>query len=980
MALKTKIIVQQILNIDDTTTTASKYPKYTVVLGTSISSITASELTGAVEASAASAAAAKDSEIAAKESETNAKDSENLAAIYANSSETSATQSAASATEAERQAGLSKDSADASATSAEESKGFRDSAELAAQNAEQSRLLAEQAKKDAEAAKTAAATSEQNAATSATESTNQAIAAAGSATEAGEYATTAKDSEIAAKTSELNAKNSENESAISAEASEASASQSAISASQSAASATKAAESSAAAKISETTAIESSAAAKTSEINAKTSETNAKTSETNAAAYAAAAKTSETNAADSAASASDSKGFRDEAEAFAAQASTSALAAKNSETNTKTSEINSKASEDAAKLAQQSASGSANTATQAMTTTKGYRDEAEVFKNTATTAATTATDKALEAAGSATIAGEKATNATSAADRAETAAASAEQVMQASLKKDQNLNDLANKDLAREALKVEAVNSVKDQYAGAYNSFRNPAWTYELRIANNGEWRVARNDNNSTSALSIGAGGTGAENVAQARINFQVNRFNQGDGETFIQSPDTIKYLTVGNDGWGYWNTATQQFVPLGIQQGGTGATSDVGARKNLNTPVGGQAIIIPNNSNILGFMSTYAESGYYSSGELVTYQPPESSGWWMYELHVHGKNSNGHVEYGNIVATAMNGNKWGIICSAGSWGGWYRIARSDRQLMLLSPDAQSALGDYSIAIGDHDSGLKWDRDGHISAFADSARIFAWTPSGINTYRVISSYVDDNARGMYVNGVRRGDPNALIAGQVEGGSFVDWRSRASGLLVEHTGFDSAVAIFKSVYWGKDWIVGMDVVPWTSGGAETHLYVKGAEFIFDSAGNGSASNWVSRSDIRLKAHLKEIETASDKIDYLTGYTYYKRNNLIEDENSVYSIEAGLIAQDVERVLPEAVHSLNNDGQLDPKGEAIKGINYNGVVALLVNAFKEQKAKIDNQQEEINVLRNELYELKNLVKSMLNGNAPTITELP
>ncbi|QXV84576.1 lateral tail fiber protein [Escherichia phage SuperGirl] len=983
MALKTKIIVQQILNIDDTTTTASKYPKYTVVLGTSISSITASELIGAVEASAASAAAAKDSEIAAKESETNAKDSENLAAIYANSSETSATQSAASATEAERQAGLSKDSADASATSAEESKGFRDSAELAAQNAEQSRLLAEQAKKDAESAKTAAATSEQNAATSATESTNQAIAAAGSATEAGEYATTAKDSEIAAKTSELNAKNSENESAISAEASEASASQSAISASQSAASATKAAESSAAAKISETTAIESSAAAKTSEINAKTSETNAKTSETNAAAYAAAAKTSETNAADSAASASDSKGFRDEAEAFAAQASTSALAAKNSETNTKTSEINSKASEDAAKLAQQSASGSANTATQAMTTTKGYRDEAEVFKNTATTAATTATDKALEAAGSATIAGEKATNATSAADRAETAAASAEQVMQASLKKDQNLNDLANKDLAREALKVEAVNSVKDQYAGAYNSFRNPAWTYELRIANNGEWRVARNDNNSTSALSIGAGGTGAENVEGAKINFGIDRLKQTETETMMYAPGSNSpyRITIRPDAvWGVWTDETGRWIPLSIDAGGTGSNTEVGARKNLNTPVGGQAIIIPNNSNILGFMSTYAESGYYSSGELVTYQPPEASGWWMYELHVHGKNANGHVEYGNIVATAMNGNKWGIICSAGSWGGWYRIARSDRQLMLLSPDAQSALGDYSIAIGDHDSGLKWDRDGHISAFADSARIFAWTPSGINTYRVISSYVDDNARGMYVNGVRRGDPNALIAGQVEGGSFADWRSRASGLLVEHTGFDSAVAIFKSVYWGKDWIAGMDVVPWTSGGAETHLYVKGAEFIFDSAGNGSASNWVSRSDIRLKAHLKEIETASDKIDYLTGYTYYKRNNLIEDENSVYSIEAGLIAQDVERVLPEAVHSLNNDGQLDPKGEAIKGINYNGVVALLVNAFKEQKAKIDNQQEEINVLRNELYELKNLVKSMLNGNAPTITELP
>ncbi|AJA73573.1 tail fiber protein [Salmonella phage Shivani] len=961
MALKTKIIVQQILNIDDTTTTASKYPKYTVVLGTSISSITASELTAAVEASAASAAAAKDSEIAAKESEINAKDSENLSANYANSSEASATQSATSATEAERQAGLSKDSADASATSAEESRGFRDSAELAAQDAEQSRLLAEQAKKDAEAAKTAAATSEQNAAVSATESTNQATAATGSATKAGEYATTAKDSEIAAKTSELNAKDSEHESAISAEASEASASQSAISATQSAASATKSAESSAA---------------------AKTSETNAKTSETNAASYAAAAKTSETNAAASAASASDSKGFRDEAEAFAAQASTSALAAKNSEINTKTSEINSKASEDAAKLAQQGASGSANTATQAMTTTKGYRDEAEGFKNTATTAATTATDKALEAAGSATMAGEKAIAATNAADRAEIAAASAEQVTQASLKKDQNLKDLTDKVAARKELQIQAVVSKDSNNVGDYNSFTSPNVVYELRLANDGGWRVARNSDNATSALSVGAGGTGASDVYGARRNLGLSSFENTSLDAYMRNPANLsQFIYMNNTGrWGAYDASTQQEIALGVAQGGTGATSDVGARKNLNTTVGGQAIAIPDTSNILGFMSTYAESGYYSSGELVTYQPPEASGWWMYELHVHRKNANGHVEYGNIVATTMNGNKWGIICNNGSWGGWYRIARSDRQLMLLNPDAQSALGDYSIAIGDHDSGLKWDRDGHISAFADSARIFTWTPSGINTYSVISSYVADNARGMYVNGVRRGDPNALIAGQVEGGGFNAWRSRASGLLVEHTGFDSAVAMFKSVYWGQDWIAGMDVVPWSAGGAETHLYVKGAEYIFDSAGNGSASNWVSRSDIRLKAHLKEIETASDKIDYLTGYTYYKRNNLIEDENSVYSIEAGLIAQDVERVLPEAVHSLNSDGKLDPKGEAIKGINYNGVVALLVNAFKEQKVKIDNQQEEINALRNELYELKNLVKSMLNGNAPTITELP
>lgn len=204
MALKTKIIVQQILNIDDTTTTASKYPKYTVVLGNSISSITAGELTSAVEATAASAAAAKDSEIAAKDSENKAKDSENMAGIYATSSETSATQSAASAAEAKKQASLSQKSAEASATSAEESKGFRDSAELAAQNAEISRRLAEQAKTAAQQAQTTAEAAKTGAETAKDE-------ADAAATTAGEHAAAAKQSELNAKISETNAAGSATE-------------------------------------------------------------------------------------------------------------------------------------------------------------------------------------------------------------------------------------------------------------------------------------------------------------------------------------------------------------------------------------------------------------------------------------------------------------------------------------------------------------------------------------------------------------------------------------------------------------------------------------------------------------------------------------------------------------------------------------------------------------------------------------------------
>ena len=163
----TKIILQQMVTMDQNSITASKYPKYTVVLSNSISSITAGELTTAIESSKASAAAAKQSEINAKQSELNAKDSENEAEISAASSQQSATQSASSAT--------------ASANSAK---------------------AAKTSETNAKASETAAKTSETNA-----NSSKTAAAASASA---------AKTSETNAKQSELNAKDSENEAETSA--------------------------------------------------------------------------------------------------------------------------------------------------------------------------------------------------------------------------------------------------------------------------------------------------------------------------------------------------------------------------------------------------------------------------------------------------------------------------------------------------------------------------------------------------------------------------------------------------------------------------------------------------------------------------------------------------------------------------------------------------------------------------------------------
>lgn len=455
------------------------------------------------------------------------------------------------------------------------------------------------------------------------------------------------------------------------------------------------------------------------------------------------------------------------------------------------------------------------------------------------------------------------------------------------LHKDQNLNDLANKDLAREALKVEAVNSVKGQNPGDYNSFRNPAWTYELRIANNGEWRVARNSDNSTSALSVGAGGTGAENVSQARNNFGI-----GEADIPVFKGIRLTEKNSVNSGILYLINKSPEDVQLSYSriyneiQGGLAKTTIQVTREGGDT-------------------------NYYQFDE-----------------------SGNAINYNSIVIGRGIGN---------------------------------ALGSNALVIGDTDTGFRQNGDGILQAIADSQVMFAFTKSGNIAYRTIQSLAPEDARFAYVEGVRRGGANCFIGGNVEGGAFTAWRDRAAGMLVELPGDGAAVNVVKVVRWGGDWAFGIDVVRYSAGGCEAHFNVRGAVYGFNDAGYASAVQWVNTSDIRLKANLKEIESAKEKVKSIKGYTYFKRNNLDEDEYSFYSEEAGVIAQDVQTVLPEAVYKISDSEYL--------GVSYGGVTALLVNAINEmiddsdkQNKTIQAQQEEIKELKNEIAEMKAAIAEM------------
>lgn len=98
-----------------------------------------------------------------------------------------------------------------------------------------------------------------------------------------------------------------------------------------------------------------------------------------------------------------------------------------------------------------------------------------------------------------------------------------------------------------------------------------------------------------TTALSVSQGGTGATSAANARTNLNIDRFSQTSNETSIFTPNTNFYLTLNNSSqWGYWNRTNNGWQPLGIGQGGTGATTPSAARTNLGLGLVSTESIVP--------------------------------------------------------------------------------------------------------------------------------------------------------------------------------------------------------------------------------------------------------------------------------------------------------------------------------------------------------------------------------------------------
>lgn len=265
----------------------------------------------------------------------------------------------------------------------------------------------------------------------------------------------------------------------------------------------------------------------------------------------------------------------------------------------------------------------------------------------------------------------------------------------------------------------------------------------------------------------------------------------------------------------------------------------------------------------------------------------------------------------------------------------WQQVFSGTGDITVTLPDGSTYTGpawnSFTTALN-----LKADK-GELDKKADK------TSLGNSAGRDVGTAAGTVAAG---NDTRIVNALSTKGGELKGLLRIDNRSDESGGSVSNNSVYSAADGGYDVIHGYYYVAG-----------QYHSYrivQRGNVYLFKSNGQAYAATWNNTSDGRLKLNKNVIKDALNKINSISGYTYVKDG----------TPATGLIAQEVEEVLPEVVSNMG-DYQLksdigDLKAGSVledtRAISYGEMAGLFVEAIKELSLKIRRQDEEINKLKN------------------------
>ncbi len=282
------------------------------------------------------------------------------------------------------------------------------------------------------------------------------------------------------------------------------------------------------------------------------------------------------------------------------------------------------------------------------------------------------------------------------------------------------------------------------------------------------------------------------------------------------------------------------------------------------------------------------------------------------------------------LVLRAGNGNPKGITGAL-----WRRTSVGFTNFAWVNTSGDTY--DIYVEIGNYATGvnIQWDytTDATVQIYT-SPTYTSDKPAGLTdgtVYVVYSSHIKPTANDV--------GALPLSGGQLNGALGIGTTNALGGNSIvlgdNDTGFKQNGDGVLDVYANS-----AHVLRFTSGSIQSNKPLNVSGDIRSNAlvcsGNGSFNDVQIRSDRRNKRNLVKLDKALDRLELLTGYLYE-----IQHPDDGWQTSVGLIAQDALEALPELV-SEDDDAI---SGEKRLRLNYNGVIALLVEGMKALRRDVD-----------------------------------
>lgn len=121
------------------------------------------------------------------------------------------------------------------------------------------------------------------------------------------------------------------------------------------------------------------------------------------------------------------------------------------------------------------------------------------------------------------------------------------------------------------------------------------------------------------------------------------------------------------------------------------------------------------------------------------------------------------------------------------------------------------------------------------------------------------------------------------------------------------------------------------------------------YLSNSTGTLTVNGTNYPSDTRYKKQISLVQNPMQKIMAIKGVEYFMRTDEFPSKHFDDKLQVGLIAQEVENVLPQAVQTA---------ADGYKSVDYARVVPLLVEGMKEQQKQIDELLKEIQLIKKKI----------------------